>query len=103
MSTEVYRFEFRSGASAEDAESTLHIAQFAAEGLFGAASVRLQSGYYFDEPRRSLIVDGSNAVAAIVVRIFVGLLLRELGEAAFNVRRVSPPRGSEQVGRKKAA
>jgi len=77
MSTEVYRFRFEQDIPLEEAEMTLHLATFAAEGLFGRVGVRLETSYFLDGPRRTISVDGTTEVGAAVVRIFTGLVIRE--------------------------
>jgi hypothetical protein len=62
----------------------------AVEGLVGSARIRLDVSYYVDEPRRVIIVDGSNEVAGAVVRVFTNLLLREFDEDSFRVERIQP-------------
>ena len=88
MSTEVHRFKFEQSIPLEEAEMTLHLASYAVEGLFGQARVRLDFSYFVDEPRGTIIVDGTTEVGAAVVRIFTGLVIREFGEEAFQVRRL---------------
>jgi hypothetical protein len=68
-------------------EETLHLAQFAVEGLAGRARVRLDAGYRVDPAGHAIAVDGTTPVGRLVVKIFVGFLLREFGEAAFRVAR----------------
>ena len=89
----VFRFIFPPCVSLVDAEMSLHLAMYAVEGLFGQARVRLDTSYYVDEPRRVIIVDGSNEVAGAVVRVFTNLLLREFGEDAFHVGRIQSHQG----------
>ena len=99
MAVNVFRFHFASDVSLEEAEMTLHLAMYAVEGLFGAARVRLDVSYYVDEPRRVLIVDGTNEVSAALVRVFANLLLREYGDEAFEVRRVDASPAPRTEGR----
>ena len=88
MNTNAYRFVFEPQIVLEEAEMTLQLAIFAAEGLFGAARVRLDFGYYVDEPSRTIIVAGTTEVGDTIVKIFTGLALREFGEDAFRTRRI---------------
>ena len=88
MNTNAYRFVFEPQIVLEEAEMTLQLAIFAAEGLFGAARVRLDFGYYVDEPSRTIIVAGTTEVGETIVKIFTGLALREFGEDAFRIRRM---------------
>ena len=88
MTSQAYRYRFRNKAGLLEAEGTLHVAILAAEGLFGEARVRMDAGYVIDSGLRSLVVDASTPVGRTVSDIFTALILRELGEDAFNVRRV---------------
>ena len=88
MTSSAYRYKFRDEANLLEAESTLHVAILAAEGLFGEARVRMDAGYVIDPSIRTLVVDASTAVGQVVCGIFTALVLREFGQDAFNVRRV---------------
>ena len=88
MTTDVYRITIDRPAKVNEAEQTLHLAIFAAQGLFGEAQVRMDMAYHVDEPRQALIIDGSTAVGRAVLRMFVALLLHEIGREAFTIRRV---------------
>jgi len=88
MTTDVYRITFENAVNLSDAEQTLHLAIFAAQGLFGEAHVRMDMAYHVDEPRQTLIIDGSTLVARSVLRMFISLLTHELGSDAFTVRRI---------------
>ncbi|NOT01777.1 MAG: hypothetical protein HOP29_14245 [Phycisphaerales bacterium] len=86
MNQSAYRFEFIATVPMLDAEQTLHLALFSAEGLFGSARVRLEAGYRVDEASRTVTVGAATEVGAAVVKVYTGLLLREFGENAFQVR-----------------
>lgn len=101
MSVDVFRFRFSPVVPLVEAEMSLQLATFAVEGLFGPARVRLDVGYHVDEPRKTILVDGTNEVGATVVRVFTGLLLREFGEDSFKVERVGP--SSTQTPKEAAA
>ncbi len=88
MSVGVFRFSFSVDVALDEAEMTLQLATFAAEGLFGSADVRLDFGYHVDVDRRVILIDGSTEVGSAVAHIFTGLLLREFGEDSFAVERV---------------
>jgi hypothetical protein len=89
MTVGVFCFSFSPEVPIVEAEMTLQLATFAAEGLFGAARVRLDFGYHIDPKRRAIIADGSKEVGATVVQIYTGLLLREFGDDSFRVERVN--------------
>lgn len=88
MAVGVFRISFSSDVPLDEAEMTLQLASFAAEGLFGRARVRLDFGYFVDAPRQTILVDGSTEVGTAIVQVFVGLLLREIGEDSFRVERM---------------
>ena len=96
MTVGVFRFSLSANASLDEAEMTLQLATFAAEGLFGTAQVRLDFGYHVDADRRVVLVDGSTEVGATVAQIFTGLLLREFGEDSFRVERVNSNQNQPQ-------
>lgn len=87
MTVDVFRFEFDPSVPLPEAEMTLQLAMIALEGLVGEARIRLGAAYHVDAARRTLIVDGTTAIGAALVRIFTGLALREFGDDAFVVRR----------------
>ncbi|MBE3071302.1 MAG: hypothetical protein IMZ66_13790 [Planctomycetes bacterium] len=89
MVPEAYRYTFGKQVDALDAEMTLHVAVFAAEGLFGEARVRMDAGYVIDPGLRVLVVDASTPVGQAVNAIFTSLALREFGRDAFHVRRIA--------------
>lgn len=88
MTVDVFRFSFSSDVPLDEAEMTLQLATFAVEGLFGTAQVRLDVAYHLDRERHAILVDGTTEVGAAVVRVFLGFLVREFGEDAFQVDRV---------------
>jgi len=96
MTTDVFRFAISAGVPLHETEMTLHLATVAAEGLFGAAKLRLDFGYHVDAVRRVILVDGTKDAGSAVVKIFTSLMLREFGVDAFRVSRLSCPRPSSQ-------
>lgn len=88
MTVGVFRISFSSDVQLDEAEMTLQLASFAVEGLFGMARVRLDFSYFVDAPRRAILVDGTKEVGTTAVQVFVGLLLREIGEDSFRVERM---------------
>lgn len=90
MTHGVFRFQFDPLVPLAEAETTLHLAMYAVEGLFGRVRVRLEAAYHADEPRNVLIVDGTALVGAVLVAVFTSLALHEFGDDAVHVRRVGP-------------
>jgi len=87
MTANVYRFGFVPAVPLSEAELTLHLAIYAAEGLHGEARVRLDVSYQLDQPANAIIVDGETEVGATLVKVFTHLLIRQFGEDGFHVRR----------------
>ena len=85
MTACVFRLSFSSDVPLDEAEMTLQLATFAAEGLFGRVRLRIDFSYHVDSARRAILVDGTTEVGATVVQVFTGLLLREFGEDAFRI------------------
>ena len=81
----VFRFSFDEAVPIEEAELTLHLAIFAAEGLFGKPRVAMEFRYEIQPFDNHIDVDGETEVGVAVARIFAGLLLREFGESAFRI------------------
>ncbi|MCK6486641.1 MAG: hypothetical protein L6R00_21230 [Phycisphaerae bacterium] len=90
MTANVFRFGFVPAVPLSEAELTLHLAIYAAEGLHGEARVRLDVRYQLDQPANAIIVDGETEVGATLVKVFTHLLIRQFGEDGFQVRRVEP-------------
>jgi hypothetical protein len=94
----VHRFTFRPLVPVEEAEATLQLSLFGAEGLFGAARVRNETGYVVDERSRTFVVDASTEVGQAVVRLFTGYALKEFGQDAFRVERILEEEGAARSG-----
>lgn len=90
MDQVVYRYSFVDAFSLETAEELLHLSIHAVEGIHGEAQVRLDAGYAISSEKRTIAIDASTAVGRNLCAVFVGLLLEELGQDAFHVRRVHP-------------
>jgi hypothetical protein len=88
MTANVYRFGFVPAVPLSEAELTLHLAIYAAEGLHGEARVRLDVSYQLDQPANAIVVDAGTEVGATLVKVFTHLLIRQFGEDGFHVRRV---------------
>jgi len=89
VKAEIYRYQFNKGVPMLDVEESLHLAILAAECLHGEARVRLDAGYSISEEKRALVVDAGTQVGQDVVRIFTGFTMKEFGEDAFQVERVT--------------
>lgn len=88
MDKSAYRYRFGGAIPFQDAVESLLLAVVVAECLFGRSQVRLDASFHIDENNHSCVVDASTAVGRSIARIFTGLLAREFGEDAFEVRRM---------------
>jgi hypothetical protein len=89
MKNEVYRYHFESSIDIAEVEATLVLAMIAAEGLHGAAKVRLEASHRFDAQQRTCVIESTAPVGMDINRIFVGFLRREFGEESFKVGPIS--------------
>jgi len=71
-----------------DIEALLQLSLFSIEGLFGAAAVRLAVSYQIDADQRLITIDTNTVAGDATAKAFTSLLIRELGERAFSVRRI---------------
>ena len=101
MSAHVYRYRFADKVRMLEVEETFFLSTFAAEGLYGEARVRLDTGYSISQQKRSLVIDGGTAVGRAVCRIFTALAIKEFGADSFKVERI-PRRPEEEIGGREA-
>ncbi len=85
MNAPTYRFRFSDVTELDEAESTLHLAILAAEGLFSEALLRVSFSYRRDEEEHCLHINGGNEISETVVRIFTSFAIKEFGSTAFTV------------------
>jgi hypothetical protein len=83
-----FRFTFNRHVILEDAETTLHLAMLAVEGLFGQPRVAMEFRYCLVTENNAIDLRSDSEVGATVARIFAGLLLREIGEGGFRIDNV---------------
>lgn len=86
--TEIYKYSFDPGVSLQDVEESLVLSIVSVESLHGAALARLEVSHFLDRERRQCVIDGSSGAGRDLNKLFVGLLLKEFGATAFEVRRV---------------
>ncbi len=91
MNRIVCRFTLEPDVLLDDVEELLLLSLYGAEGIHGAARVRLESGYLLDGKTRTLVVDVTTPVGETVVQLFTGYLTRDLGEDSFRVEKVDSP------------
>ena len=68
VARQVYRYRFTAKVPLDQAEETLLLAVYAAEGVHGAARVRLEAGYLLDRKTRTCVVEASTAVRQAELR-----------------------------------
>jgi len=93
----IYRFRFDPDVPMAEVHESLKLAIFAAEGLHGAARVRLDFAYCADDAKRSLVLDARAEAGMAVTRVFTGFLTQQFGETAFCVERVGSQREADLV------
>ena len=90
-----FRFEFEQHVPLIAAETSLHLAMFAVEGLVGQVRVRIGLKYVLDEDAHAIVINGGR-VGQMVALVFAGLLLREFGEEAFQMADQSPAQAKHE-------
>lgn len=91
MHATTYLFRFDDATELDEAESTLHLAILAAEGLFSEALLRVSFSYRRDDEAHSLHISGGDEISETVIQIFTSFAIKEFGSTAFTVS--SSPRG----------
>ena len=102
MSAHVYRYRFAGKVRMLEVEETFFLSTFAAEGLYGEARVRLDTGYSMSRQKRCLVIDGSTVVGRAICRIFTALAIKEFGADSFKVERI-PRRPEKETAGKEAS
>ncbi len=98
MTAPIFKFTLDPKLDMDDAESTLHLALFSVEGLYGGARMRTEASYQRLIDEHAIFVDAATDVGRSLVQVFTNLLSREFGENAFRVERVE----AEAVGEGKS-
>lgn len=88
MTRTIYRYTFDPKVDADDVEASLLLAVFAAEGLHGAARVRMDGSFLFVAKRRVCVIDATRRVGRTIATIFTSFALREFGADAVRVERI---------------
>lgn len=83
-----HEFTIHGDAPFTDVESLLQLAIFSIEGLFGAAAVRMSVAYVLDDETRTVTIGTDTVAGDATAKAFTSLLIREIGERAFSVRRI---------------
>jgi hypothetical protein len=88
MARIVYKYRFQQEVLTEEIESSLLLAIWAAESLYGESQVRLDAAHKFDPERRACVIDAMTDVGCDLNRLFLGFIRREFDADAFTVERV---------------
>ncbi|MCG3134575.1 MAG: hypothetical protein HMLKMBBP_01889 [Planctomycetes bacterium] len=88
MTRTIYRFTFDPKVALDDVEASLLLAVFAAEGLHGAARVRMDASYLLAAKRRVCVIDASTRVGRAITTIFTSFVLRSFGAESVRVERI---------------
>lgn len=99
MEAEVYRYQFNEAVPMLNVEESLQLAILAAGCLHGEARVRMEAGYSISEEKRRIVVDGTTQVARDVCQIFTGFAIKEFGEDAFRLERITRKPDGDRKGR----
>jgi len=93
----IYRFRLHADVPMAEVRESLKLAVLAAEGLHGAAQVRLDFAYCADDEKRALVLEARGEAGIAVVRMFTGFLSQQIGETGFRVERVALRRDAESA------
>lgn len=88
MNPVTYRFSFEPDVSMENIDLTWQMAVYAGEGLFSPAQIELDVQRHRDNAARRLEMTGPAEVMTPLVRVFVSLLIREIGQRKFKAQRL---------------
>lgn len=89
MSDQSHEFSIPGDTPFKDVLALLQIAIFSVEGLFGSAAIRMGVVYDCNEPNRKITIGTGTVVGDGVAKVFTSLLIREIGEHGFSVRRIN--------------
>lgn len=83
------KFKFAKGTKRELIVAGIVSAIFNAECFFGKPKVRVTGvSYYLGDDGRHLLIDVSSDVGEHIAQIFTGIMINNLGEDKFQVKRV---------------
>jgi len=99
VNRDIYRYQFSKVVPMLDVEQSLHLAILAAGCLHGEARIRMDAGYSISEEKRAIVVDAGTQVGHDICRIFTGFAIKEFGEDAFKVERITRTPERESAGK----
>ena len=85
----VCRFKFPEEIDREIIETQLALAIISAESTFGQPRVRISAAYFISREKPQIAIDVSTKVGEHIAQVFTGLMIRQLGEDKFTLRRRS--------------
>lgn len=91
MTNTNYRFRFAKRVDLDEAESTLHLAILAAQGLYPEPMIRMAFFYERDDASHQLALSGGEEISDTIARIFTALITQEFGPTSFNLLNASLP------------
>ena len=86
------RLTFPQGTDTDTIESHLALAIVAAECVFGKPRVRISAAYCLSQEKPQIAIDVSTEVGEHIAQVFTGLAMRDLGEEAYTVERMTEAR-----------
>lgn len=91
MTHHVFHYRFRADVEMAEVQSSLLLAVWGAESLFGETRVALEGRHSFDAEERTCAVDATTTVGQTLSRLFAGYLRREFAPGQFSVSRIESP------------
>jgi len=88
MPQDTYTYTFAEGVDLEQVLDTLMLAIVSAEGVYGAARVRMDARCRVERTASFVAIDAATDVGQHINRVFTNFLTREFGAEAFEVRRL---------------
>lgn len=86
-----YRYQFSPTVEMDEVKSSLLLAIWGTESLYGEAWTRLEIQYDLDVERRTCAIDAETDVGKDMNKLFTGFLQREFGPDSFRVERLETP------------
>jgi membrane-bound lytic murein transglycosylase B len=83
----IQKYSFSDAKQFASVQTTLLLAIWATESIYGEAVVRLDTSHVIDEAAWTVEIDRSTRVGWTLNKLFVGFLVREYGPGAFQVER----------------
>jgi len=84
----VCKFSFKKSIKRKWIETHIMWAIFNAECIFGKPKVRTGFSYYVSDDKPQCVFDISTDVGEHIARLFTGMMIKELGETGFEVKRI---------------